>query len=105
MTTRTRKKQNKTVIIYIYYGKEKTKTTKQEAKREFDYLSQNISKYLQSDNRLFLLGGFNVKIGNDEHGIMSREPRISRNGALQRDVITIQFFLRQQQNQEPLTKK
>ena len=36
---------------------------------------------------------------------MSREPRISRNGALQRDVITIQFFLRQQQNQEPLTKK
>ena len=46
-----------------------------------------------------------MKIGNDEHGIMSREPRISRNDALQRDVITIQFFLRQQQNQEPLTKK
>ena len=70
-----------------YYGKQETKTTKQEAKRKFDYLSQHISKYLQSDNHLVLLGDFNAEIDNDEHAIINREPHISRIGALLRDVI------------------
>ena len=169
MTIRLELKQNKTVIRCIYYGKQEIKTTKQEAKREFDYLLQHISKYLQSDNHLLLVGDFNVKIGNNEHGIINGEPHISRNSALLRDVIKhfnleilsnkategkwtrinsnnineksitdyiicnqklmkhiaeviiyekedfvltgkkktdqIQFFLKQQQNQEPLTKK
>ena len=68
MTIRLELKQNKTVIRCIYYGKQEIKTTKQEAKREFDYLLQHISKYLQSDNHLLLVGDFNVKIGNNEHG-------------------------------------
>ena len=38
---------------------------KQEARNEFDYLSQHISRYLQSDNHVSLLGDFNAKIGND----------------------------------------
>ena len=52
MTIRLELKQNKTIIICIYYGKQEIKTTKLEAKTEFDYLSQHISKYLQSDNHL-----------------------------------------------------
>ena len=44
MTIRLELKQNKTIIICIYYGEQETKTTKQEAKKEFDYLSQHISK-------------------------------------------------------------
>ena len=87
MTIRLELKQNKTVIRCIYYGKQEIKTTKQEAKREFDYLLQHISKYLQSDHHLLLAGDFNVKIGNNEHGIINGEPHISRNSALLRDVI------------------
>ena len=60
---------------------------KQEVRNEFDYLSQHISRYLQSDNHVSLLGDFNAKIGNDEHGIINGEPYISRNGALLRDII------------------
>ena len=82
MPIRLELKWNKTIIICIYYGKQETKTTKQEAKRESDYLSQHISKYLQSDNHVLLLGNFNAKIGNDEHGIINGEPHICRNGAL-----------------------
>ena len=59
----------------------------QEAINKFDYVSQHILKYLQSDNHLLLLRDFNAKIGNDEHGIINGEPYISRNGALLRDVI------------------
>ena len=46
-------KQNKIIIISIFYGKQETKTRKQ-AKNEFDYLLQHLSKYLQSDNHLLL---------------------------------------------------
>ena len=87
MTIRLELKQNKTIIICIYYGKQEIKTTKLEAKTEFDYLSQHISKYLQSDNHLLWLGDFNTKIGNKEHGVINGEPHISRNGALLRDAI------------------
>ena len=87
MTIRLELKQNKTIIICIYYRKQETKTTKQEARHEFDYLSQHILRYLQSDNRLLLLGDFNAKIGNDEHGIINGEPYKSRNDALLRDII------------------
>lgn len=47
-------KQNKIIIVSIFYGKQETKTRKQEAKNEFDYLLQHLSKYLQSDNHLLL---------------------------------------------------
>ena len=87
MTIRLELKQNKTIMICIYYGEQETKTNKQEAKKEFDYLSQHISKYLQNDNHLLLLGDFNAKIGNDEHGVINGPPHISRNSALLRDVI------------------
>ena len=73
MTIRLELKQNKSIIIYIYYGKQESKTTKQEAKNEFDYLSQHISKYLQSGNELLLLGDFIAKIGNDKNGIINGE--------------------------------
>ena len=45
MTIRLELKQNKTIIIWIYYGKQETKTTKQKAKRALDYLSWHILKY------------------------------------------------------------
>ena len=80
MTIRLELKQNKTIIICIQCGK-------QEATNEFDYLSQHVSRYSQSDNHLLLLGDFNAKIGNDESGIINGEPYISRNGALLRDMI------------------
>ena len=87
MTIRLELKQHKAIIICIYYGKQEIKTTKLEAKREFDYLSQHISKYLQNDNHLLWLGDFNAKIGNKEHGAINGEPHISRNGVLLRDAI------------------
>ena len=91
MTIRLKLKQNKTIIICIYYEKQETKTTKQEARHEFDYLSQHILRYLQSDKNLLVLGDFNAKIGNDEHGIINGEPYISRNGALLRYINTFKF--------------
>ena len=65
MTIKLELKRNKTVIICINYGKQETKTIKQEARNEFEYLSQRISRYLRSDNHLLLLRDFNAKIGND----------------------------------------
>ena len=65
MTIRLELKRNKTIVICINYGKQETKTIKQEARNEFEYLSQRISRYLQSDNHLLLLRDFNAKIGND----------------------------------------
>ena len=91
MTIRLKLKQNKTIIICIYYEKQETKTTKREARHEFDYLSQHILRYLQSYKNLLVLGDFNAKIGNDEHGIINGEPYISRNGALLRYINTFKF--------------
>ena len=74
MAIRLELKQNKTMIICIYYVKQESKTRKQEARNEFDYLSEHISKYLQSGNHLLLLGDFIAKIGNDKHEIINGEP-------------------------------
>ena len=65
MTIKLELKQNKAIIIFICYGKQETKTANEEAEHRFDYLSQHISRYLQSDNHLLLLGDFNAKIEND----------------------------------------
>ena len=43
MAIRPELKHNKTIIICSYYWKQETKTTKQEAKLDFDYLSQHIT--------------------------------------------------------------
>ena len=74
MAIRLELKQNKAIIICIYHGKQESKITKQEAKNESDYLSQHISKYLQSGNQLLLLGDFIAEIGSDNHGVINEEP-------------------------------
>ena len=43
MAIRPELNHNKTIIICSYYWKQETKTTKQEAKLDFDYLSQHIT--------------------------------------------------------------
>ena len=43
MTIRPELNHNKAIIICSYYWKQETKTTKQEAKLDFDYLSQHIT--------------------------------------------------------------
>ena len=46
----------------------------------------NIFQSTCSETHLLLLRDFNGKIGSEKHGIINGEPKVSRNGALLRNV-------------------
>ena len=75
------------LIIMIYYGKQESRTNKEEAVAEFKNIEAIIECYQRQQYHTLLIGDFNAKIGNDEKGIQNGDKQISRNGIMLRDLI------------------
>ena len=71
----------------IYYGKQESRTNKEEAVAEFKNIETIIECYQKQQYHTLLIGDFNAKIGNDEKGIQNGDKQISRNGIMLRDLI------------------
>ena len=75
------------LIIMMYYGKQESRTNKEEAVAEFKNIEAIIESYQKQQYHTLLIGDFNAKIGNDEKGIQNGDKQISRNGIMLRDLI------------------
>ena len=71
----------------IYYGKQESRTNKEEAVAEFKNIETITECYQKQHYHTLLMGDFNGKIGNDEKCIKNEDKQISRNGIMLRDLI------------------
>ena len=68
----------------IYYGKQESRTNKEEAIAEFKNIETIIECY---QNQQLLIGDFNDKTRSDEKGIQNGDKQVSRNEIMLRDLI------------------
>ena len=80
-------------FVYIYYGKQKSRSTKKESENEFNQISTYIKNCIDNNTYVHILGDFKAKIGKDEEGIANGDRIISRNGVLLKDIIKTQHLL------------
>ena len=80
-------------MVWIYYGKQESRSTKKESENEFNQISRCIKECIDSNTYVPVLGDCNAKIGKDEEGIVNDDRIISRNGVLLNDMIKMQHLL------------
>ena len=65
----------------MFYGKQESKNNNTTLDEEFKIIERHLYEYIANNqNRIPLLGDFNAKIGNGEHGIPNGDPIITPNG-------------------------
>ena len=75
------------LVIMIYYGKQESRTNKEEAIAEFKNIEIIIECQQNQQYHTLLIRDFNAKIGSDEKGIQNGDKQVSRNGIMLRDLI------------------
>ena len=69
----------------IYYGKQESRTNKEEAIAEFKNIETIIQCYQNQQYHTLLIGHFSCKIGSDEKRIQNGDKQVSRNRIMLRD--------------------
>ena len=87
MSLNIKTKYNEDLNIFIYYGKQESRTTKEEAINEFTQLEAIMKKFTSKKSQILLIGDFNAKIGDSQNGIKGGDKSITRNGKLLIDLV------------------